>query len=636
MPAGFSPAFWSGELAYLAVDLRRGSGMDVQQRAVADAIGGRISSGQLTGVHISLNCSTWSPALCLSQDGGPPIGQYRGPDAPRGKPSLSPEKLQRCEADSQARDNSLALALQIHRRGGSVSIESSPDCKDSSKPWFRSGNGYSTADHYSYWDGEDMQTYIRETESVFVIPRCAAAEDDSNPGYQKYMTFLLNPAAARRAQLLRQLSDKGCTHRRGEHVRLRGNDVDGVSHSRKAEEYPPALSRAVVALHYDPEPPPAATADQAVVVAPPDAAWGGAVQPPSEDPPTDGRASGKRAPSGAPPQSGGRGGGKTRRRGGAQAFLVSLLACLTRLLVLLSQGYLPSVEAPQGQTGAVRTAAEAAIRAVLPVLLPTLADAPLHYAALRGEAPNYEHIIALFASAPPEGTTLAAVAIDVVADLATRMRVMAAVGLVADIYGDGRLAEPGVATDAIIGRLDYTGVAATPTSSRAGHGLFEERRLRDVAQTLELRRHLAVEAQRQAAAGDLDMASYLDEAIPLVRPAPAEEVSSAVRGTTKPPPAWLLYEPFRMTVVERSDPLPRPEPQAAPLGFRPTCKADLLTPECLDTIAASRAHWTGCSALCTQARERHPRGRRRSSSVRRASCRRPGAASGTVGESTRA
>ena len=29
----------SGELAYLAVDLRRGSGMDVQQRAVADAIG---------------------------------------------------------------------------------------------------------------------------------------------------------------------------------------------------------------------------------------------------------------------------------------------------------------------------------------------------------------------------------------------------------------------------------------------------------------------------------------------------------------------------------------------------------------------------------------------------------------------
>ena len=432
-----------------------------------------------------------------------------------------------------------------------------------------------------------MQTYIRETESVFVtLPRCAAAEDDSNPGYQKYMTFLLNPAAARRAQLLRQLSDKGCTHRRGEHVRLRGNDVDGVSHSRKAEEYPPALSRAVVALHYDPEPPPAATADQAVVVAPPDAAWGGAVQPPSEDPPTDGRASGKRAPSGAPPQSGGRGGGKTRRRGGAQAFLVCLVACTTRPLVLLSQGYLPSVEAPQGQTGAVRTAAEAAIRAVLPVLLPTLADAPLHYAALRGEAPNYEHIIALFASAPPEGTTLAAVAIDVVADLATRMRVMAAVGLVADIYGDGRLAEPGVATDAIIGRLDYTGVAATPTSSRAGHGLFEERRLRDVAQTLELRRHLAVEAQRQAAAGDLDMASYLDEAIPLVRPAPAEEVSSAVRGTTKPPPAWLLYEPFRMTVVERSDPLPRPEPQAAPLGFRPTCKADLLTPECLDTIAA--------------------------------------------------
>ena len=83
-----------------------------------------------------------------------------------------------------------------------------------------------------------MQTYIRETESVFVIlPRCAAAEDDSNPGYQKYMAFLLNPAAARRAQLLRQLSDKGCTHRRGEHVRLRGNDVDGVSHSRKAEEY---------------------------------------------------------------------------------------------------------------------------------------------------------------------------------------------------------------------------------------------------------------------------------------------------------------------------------------------------------------------------------------------------------------
>ena len=47
----FIPA---GELAYLAVDLRRGSGMDVQQQAVADAIGGRISSGQLTGVHIHL------------------------------------------------------------------------------------------------------------------------------------------------------------------------------------------------------------------------------------------------------------------------------------------------------------------------------------------------------------------------------------------------------------------------------------------------------------------------------------------------------------------------------------------------------------------------------------------------------
>ena len=566
-------------MTYLPLDLLRGKGMDLEHPPVRMAVGERITAGDITGMHISTNCATYSPALCLSQDGGPPIGQYRSAEAPRGKATLNPATLKRCEADSKVRDNALALALQLHHRGGSVSIESSPDCKDRDKPWFRSGNGYDTAQHFSYWDGEDMQEYIRTTESVFVtLPRCATVGADEHPGYQKYMTFLLNPTAARRAGLLRTFEAKGCKHGRGEHTRLRGNDVDGVSHSRKAEEYPPALCRAVVALHHDRRPP--SETYPALAVAVPNA--GGEVMD------IDSTASGGpgKRPGEEPQSSTGGASGKRRRQLGAQAFLVCLVECATNPRVLLRDGLLPELDVQQGLTGAVRTSAKTTAQAALPALFPEFAHLPIHYAALRGESPNHEHILAIFARvAPTAASGWTAVRAKAVSEPQTRARVMAAVGLVGDIYGDGSLlAGPEGTSGAIIGRLGYTAVAETPSASQDGARRFEGRRQRDVAQTLELQRHLTDEARRQASSGDLDMAGYLDEIIPNVRPAPAAEVSGEVRGTTKTSPSWLLYERFRLTHIEPSASLPRPRAQTAPAGFQPACKADLLTTDCIRQI----------------------------------------------------
>ena len=65
------------------------------------------------------------------------------------------------------------------------------------------------------------------------------------------------------------------------------------------------------------------------------------------------------------------------------AFIVCLATCATQPTVLLTGGLLPTVEVPQGQTGAVRAAAEAAVEAALPLYGASVCEAA---SALRGYA----------------------------------------------------------------------------------------------------------------------------------------------------------------------------------------------------------------------------------------------------------
>ena len=53
--------------------------------------------------------------------------------------------------------------------GGSVSFESTPSCRDPADPWYISYGEYNTANHFSYFDGDLMQSYIRKTGSIVIL-----------------------------------------------------------------------------------------------------------------------------------------------------------------------------------------------------------------------------------------------------------------------------------------------------------------------------------------------------------------------------------------------------------------------------------------------------------------------------------
>ena len=587
--------------AFLGVDKLRGHGMNISTAAVSEALMVQAEQSVFKGLHVSQDCNTWSPALCLGTAGRPPIGQYRGPSAELGHDQLTPARKAACDEQNAVKRTAVSLARVIHDQGGSVSFESSPDCKDRTKPWFLSAGAYDTAEHFSYWDDSLMRDYIKDTGSVIVtVSRCAAeppVAGSDTVGYRKYMSFLLNPVAAARATELKKLATAGCTHTH--HPRLTGVDANGVSHSRHAEQYPPVLNSAVAELHLP------SSGD----VGSSDGGSGGgdsdARKPDGKDADDDGRD----APSGiatrtraqkrvtfsqtlpktkAPRQS---------ATGTSVAFLACLVACTAGgPLVLLLDGGLPFADVAGGATSAARVAATDAVATLLPTAALAWKGLPRHYAAQRGAPPAVEHIITLFAPAVPSALAVsfgscpggwALVALDAIENSATRIRSLLAVQLVADLFGDGRLGEPGKEVDGLIGVHEYAGVGTSGTAppNRDRSDIFQTRQRLDEAQCVGLRRALADEARSQASGGDLDMAAYLDQAGKLVRPAPAEEVGEAARASARELPLWLAYEPFRDAVVQPSLPLPQPAVQQWPVGPPPTSKMDIIDAAGLQMIS---------------------------------------------------
>ena len=239
----------------------------------------------------------------------------------------------------------------------------------------------------------------------------------------------------------------------------------------------------------------------------------------------------------------------------------------------------PRPQALMSWRSAARTVAMEVAATLLPKVAVSWNGAPLHYAATRGRPPgSVEHVIALFASAVPHAMTVsyeatvsgwALVPLSTIMDAGTRARTLLAVQLAADIYGDGRLGEPGGAIEGLIGVHDYAGVGTSGAAQNGGQKLFQSRQQRDEAQTNELRSAISDETRRQAALGDLDMAGYLDEKIGLVRAAPAEDVGVAARGAARHAAPWLVYEPFRDIVTHPSEPLPAPTAQRVSVGPPP-------------------------------------------------------------------
>merc|ERR1712086_665506 len=149
--------------SYLPVDKCRGPNMDVTSPKVADALRGLVRGNAFDATHISQGCSTWSPALCLGQDGGAPIGQYRSPTEQQYKAGLDEGLVARCREANAFKALAVELALKIDEAGGSVSFESTPSCKDPADPWYISYGEHNTANHFSYFDDDLMQSYIRKT-----------------------------------------------------------------------------------------------------------------------------------------------------------------------------------------------------------------------------------------------------------------------------------------------------------------------------------------------------------------------------------------------------------------------------------------------------------------------------------------
>ena len=586
------------------------------ERRIADGKGGA------TGLHVCQQCNTWAAALYLPQGDDPPLGPYRSERFPDGRPDLPAAPKKRCDEANKLLALSVELATLIHHGGGSVSFENGPSCADRASPQFVEIGRFNTAEHFSYYDMPPMKEFMRVSGSqLFTVARCSTTSHLPDNGYRKIYGLAANPKALARATDLLALSAVVCTH--ASHRRLRGTDENGVPHSRHAEEYTGPIAKGVAQMHLaggpvddsvqPPAQPPPDRPPTPPPPPPPDASprrsqrrpTGGAASGPQG--PAAGKASGRTSAIGkparrvaeTPTQSAGRKDSPACARKGklVTAFLVAMVTSAANgPLILLNDGDLPLGDVPAGTTSAARSAATGLAASLLPAVAASWAALPPHYAALRKVASTTEHILAMFAASTPpglpivyDGSTTAGWALVPLSDIGqgdTRSRVMLALQLVADLYGDGRFGDPGEPVDGLIGVHDYAGVGTSQPPQKDGLRTFQRRQRRDVSHTNELRSALADEARKQAAQGDLDMANYLDENIALVKCAPTEDVGSGPRSAAHATPPWLMYQPFRDMTVEASAPLAAPIQQTASLGPPPTCKADLIDRAGLDLIEA--------------------------------------------------
>jgi hypothetical protein len=119
-------------------------------------------------------------------------------------------------------------------------------------------------------------------------------------------------------------------------------------------------------------------------------------------------------------------------------------------------------------------------------------------------------------------------------------------------------------------------VAVDAPATDDGTALFVQRSRDSAADADVARRALDTEARRQAAAGDDDMAQYLQEALGQVKTSADMPVPPEVAATSTPLETWLAYEPYTELPTLASEPLPSPRPQPRPPAwFQPRSIADL-------------------------------------------------------------
>jgi hypothetical protein len=122
----------------------------------------------------------------------------------------------------------LACGKLIHDAGGSVTIESTPDSRDSTSTWFLSMGGYDSSTQHPLWEDPLMKEYMVYTESELVTrPMCAAGSP-----YRAFRTICMNKRASAGSKEYRALA---CVHR--SHTQMRGRDANGVWHGEHAERY---------------------------------------------------------------------------------------------------------------------------------------------------------------------------------------------------------------------------------------------------------------------------------------------------------------------------------------------------------------------------------------------------------------
>ena len=552
------------------------------------------SLGRYDWAHMSWDCFSWSPALSLPPGGSgfgdmgdKPLGPYRGPPpAHDGHDWLSPTLKQRVDCSTRMKDLGIELAYDIHRRGGSVTIESAPDCRDPEAAWHYTKGGYSTATQWPLWEDPAVKEYIKDTGSTLVTRPMRAF---GSP-YQAYRTLCFNPAAYAHAQAWRNADVTSPSPG----VNMSGIDAAGRAHGERAGEYTPRMCEMLYGVHRDavaarqlrgdaqrrrdradmPPPPPPAPPPPPPVPPP---------RPPPQSPSPSRRIAS--APIGAVAN-----GGDAPRptAGGNVASIVFLVVVLAgkAMVGLMPGGAVAAAQLHTPFTAAGRKAALASAAGMLAQHYSmSEVQAPLLMAGAYPKRTPVEYVVAALADEKVQGivTDLAHVT-EHLAVAAMREHIALAISSVQRLVGDAAAEAVPLPPGCVLGHALPVAVAVEPLPSKDGTRLFETRAQQDAEHHDLARRALDAEVRRQSAAGDVDMAQYLHEVHKEMAGAPLNEVPPAVAGVSAKTEEWMMYEPFYVKSPLASQPLPRVQPQrGATRTF--TSIQELHTPGFLDELA---------------------------------------------------
>ena len=533
------------------------------------------ATGRFHWMHASWDCFSWSPALSLPPGGTgfgdmgrAPLGPYRTPAEPKGLASLPLRTWARVDNSNTHLALTLRLAYDIDARGGSVSLENSPDCRDATSPWFIARDGFTSATQFPVWADPDMQRYIRHTGSKLITLAISAYDSP----YRGYKTFCLNrkaqatPAAARmRAHAVNGPRDGPC-------VPMSGRAADGRSHGEIAAEYTEALARDLYGLHRDGadgdgeasssspkrgrvEAPPPADADAGT-----GPAGATARSPPSPAaPPQGGTATDSEPVQASTPPTSHTGGGARALR--SVVWLVLVMAG-GAAVGLLQGGEIARAEIEAPFSAAGRKLAMTTAAALLQREYGLAeAQAPLVMAGGFASRSPVDYVVAALADEPFAG---AVVPLRDIGSSAVREFISLAVASLDQLVGRAPLEDLPLPPGAVLGFDIPRAVAVEPGRSDEGTRLFEERNVHDAAHIDAARRALDDEARRQLAAGDVDLAHYLTEVRDQVAHGTSADVPATVASMSEPTAEWMVYEPFVVKSPLRTPPIPPAAAQIRP------------------------------------------------------------------------